>query len=790
MFLRILKKDIKRKKTMNIIMLVFIILASMFVASGLNNVITIANGTNYFFDQAGLGDYIAARKGSGSSTETFDDILPTIGEIKSYRVDEVIFATKETVETEKGEEAKFDNTMLIQSLEDSGLNYFDINDKVATIVPEGHFYSSYRFAKDNNLKSGDKMIVKSNDVRLNLTFDGTLKDALFGSDMLNNVRLFLSRTDYTNLRDNGVSEPGMIGEFAYIDTDDVAAVDVALTKKCPTLMLNRPRATIESAYFMNMVLAFVTLILSVCLIIVSFVILRFTITFTITEEYREIGVMKAIGIRDIKIKSLYLTKYLVIAVLGSLIGFGVSFPFSKLLLGSVTKMMVLGNGLGIIPNIIGSLLVVLSILGFAYLATGVVKKATPVDAIRKGQTGERFKKKSKLKLSKSRTNSITFMACNDVLSNKKKYVAVASVFALCTAFVLVMTNTVNTMKGDGLIDSFSARSDLYYTDQDKQMSFMHEGGNEELKEYMTKVENDLTNMGMPGHIFVDAQYIFKITSDDNEYSISCQQGIGSTIDMYTFTQGTAPQNMYEIAITPTISSKINAHIGDTVTVDYGTGPVQTTVTAYYQTMNWMGEVIRIHESAPTNLKNCTSWMAFQINFTDHPSANTIKERKQKLIEYLGGKEVQLPNEYQADCIGVVPTMETVQISLLAITLVVVTLVVVLMERSFISDEKNEIAILKAVGFKDRRIILYHMIRFGIATLVAVIFAGAISIPLTYATIGPIFLSMGMSTMKFIIDPLSVFVMYPLIILAAALLIAFITSLITKTIKSSDTASIE
>jgi putative ABC transport system permease protein len=55
----------------------------MFVASGLNNVITIANGTNYFFDQAGLGDYIAARKGSGSSTETFDDILPTIGEIKS-----------------------------------------------------------------------------------------------------------------------------------------------------------------------------------------------------------------------------------------------------------------------------------------------------------------------------------------------------------------------------------------------------------------------------------------------------------------------------------------------------------------------------------------------------------------------------------------------------------------------------------------------------------------------------------------------------------------------------------
>ena len=419
-----------------------------------------------------------------------------------------------------------------------------------------------------------------------------------------------------------------------------------------------------------------------------------------------------------------------------------------------------------------------------------MKKATPVDAIRKGQTGERFKKKSKLKLSKSKTNSVTFMAVNDVLSNKKKYFTVASVFALCTAFVLVLTNTVNTMKSDNLVDSFAARSDLYFSDQDKQMSFMHEGGNEELNEYISKVEKDLDDMGMPGHVFVDAQYIFKVKSNENEYSITFQQGIGTTIDMYTFTKGSAPQNMYEIAITPTISNKINAHIGDTVTVDYGNGPIQATVTAYFQSMNLVGEVARIHESVPTNLKYCTSWMPFQINFNDHPSNSVLKERKQKLTEYLGGKEVQLPWEFQADCIGVVPTMETVQKLLLAITLVVVTLVVVLMERSFISDEKNEIAILKAVGFKDRRIILYHMIRFGIASLIAVIFAGMVSIPLTYLTIGPIFQSMGMSNMTFTINPLSIFVMYPLIVLSATLLVAFITSLITKTIKSSDTASIE
>ena len=772
-------------------MLLFIILASMFVASGLNNVITIANGTDYFFNIAGMGDYIATRKNSEGVSEDFKTILSTIPAAKSYRIEEVIYTSKDSFKKANGERIKYDNTILIQGLEDSGFNFFNENNTITSYVEKGHFYSSNKFASDNNIKVGDQLVISGdNDYQLTVTYDGTLKDALFGSDMISNARILLNITDYINYRDNGVSHVGNIGEIAYIDSDDINTLDVELSKKCTNLLFAKPKSVIKTAYVMNMIVAFITLILSVCLIIVSFVILKFTISFTITEEYREIGVMKAIGIKNNQIKSLYLVKYLAIAVLGSLIGLGLSFPFGSLLLKSVTESMVLGNSLGIWPNILGSLVVVLSILGFAYLAAGVVKKATPIDAIRNGQTGERFKKKSKLRLSRSKTNSVAFMACNDVLSNKRKYITIASIFALCTAFVLVLTNTVTTMKSDNLIDSFCARSDLYYKDEESLMSFMSEGGDERLEEYITKTEKDLADMGMPGKVFVDAQFIFEVTSGGEEYSISCQQGKHTTTDMYAYIEGTAPQNMYEIAITPIIAKKINAHIGDTVTIDYGTGPVDTVVTAYFTSMNLLGEVARIHEDAPTSLKNSTSWMMMQINFDDHPSNKVLKERKEKLIEYLDGKEVLLAWEFQVDCISVVPTMEVVQKLLLAITLVVVILVVVLMERSFISDEKSEIAILKAVGFKDRRIILYHVLRFAIVTLFAVILAAALSIPLTYLTISPIFGMMGMSNMTYAIDGLQLFVIYPSIILGVTLLIAFVTALYTKTIKSSDTASIE
>lgn len=63
------------------------------------------------------------------------------------------------------------------------------------------------------------------------------------------------------------------------------------------------------AYIFDMVITGLILVVSSILIIISFAVLRFTISFTLSEEFREIGVMKAIGIRNIKIRGLYLTSW-------------------------------------------------------------------------------------------------------------------------------------------------------------------------------------------------------------------------------------------------------------------------------------------------------------------------------------------------------------------------------------------------------------------------------------------------------------------------------------------------
>ena len=147
-------------------------------------------------------------------------------------------------------------------------------------------------------------------------------------------------------------------------------------------------------------------------------------------------------------------------------------------------------------------------------------------------------------------------------------------------------------------------------------------------------------------------------------------------------------------------------------------------------------------------------------------------------------------EYCIDCVSVVPTMEAVQFLLLAITIIVVILVTILVERSFISDEHSQIAILKAIGFGSGSIIRWHTIRFGIVALAAAILAGAASIPMTKLCITPVFAMMGARNIDFNIDPLQIFLIYPALIFAVTILTALITSLYTKTIKTSEATNIE
>lgn len=788
MFFHILKNDLKRKKTMNLILFLFVILAAMFVASGINNVFAVMNGTDYYLDKAGIGDYVILTMGD-NAVGALDEMLRTEKAVKDYRMECVVYGSQDNVKAEDDSSVECKNTTIFQSIEASVITFFDTDNKPITEVEKGHVYVSGSFMEANGFEYGDKILIEHNGVQIPLVLCGKAKDALLGSDFMGNTRFILNEEDMQKLLDNEIIYNHYRGDICYIDTDNIQEMNGAVSK-VSNIAFDGSRSLIKMCYVMDMIVAFVMLILSVCLIIVSFVVLKFSITFTITEEFREIGVMKAIGISNRKIRGLYIVKYLMLAAAGAAIGFFASIPFGALLLDSVSEKMVLGNDNPFLINLLGAVLVVCVIVLFAYSCTGKVKKASPVDAIRNGQTGERYKNKSVLRIHKFPAGNAFFMALNDILSNPKRFLAIIISFGICTMFVLILVNTTATMKSPNLIETFGTRSDLYVTDVAQAMKDMNTGSKEDMKKQLDEMARELGKEGMPSKFCIEVQYKYPVHFDGADYTFTCQQGINTEITDYRYTEGVIPQNEYEIAITPQISEITGAKIGDTITIHYDNEDAKCMVTAYFQTMNQMGEVIRLHENAPVDFSHVSSTLSYQINFTDHPSEDEIEHRKERIKELYDNDEVMNATEFCIDCIGVTDTMDSVQILLLGITLVVVILVTILMERSFIADEKSQIAILKAMGFQDRAVIKWHVYRLGLAALIAMVLAAALSIPMTELCITPIFGMMGATDVNYKINFLQIFLLYPGMILVMTLLITWITALYTKTIHSSDTANIE
>lgn len=788
MLLRILRNDLKRKKTMNVILFLFIILATMFVAGGINNVITVMNGTDDYLDKAGVGDYVIITMGD-HAVGALDEMLETEQAVQEYRLEQVVFGSQDNIKAYDGSTVECKNTTIYQSIKTSAITFFDAeNEPIANIAP-GHIYVSGSFMEKNGFAKGDRICFEHSGTAMTFILDGTAKDALLGSDFMGNTRFVLNDGDMQQLLENEMIYNHYRGEICYINTDDVRAMKAAMSD-VTNVAFDGARSTIKMCYVMDMIVAFIMLILSICLIVVSFVVLKFSITFTIAEEFREIGVMKAIGIPNMKIRSLYIVKYLIMGISGAIFGFFASIPFSEVLLDSVSKKMFLGNDNAIAINLLGSALVVCVIVMYAYHCTGKVKKSSPVDAIRNGQTGERYKNKSILRIHKFPLGNGMFMALNDILSNPGRFITIMISFGLCTLFVLMLVNTTATMKSPNLIETFGTKSHLYVTDIDEVMDYMSTGTKEGMQERLHEMAVELGAEQMPAELCMELQYKYPVTFNGNRYTFTCQQGVNTRISEYKYIEGVIPQDESEIAITPQISEMTGAKIGDTLTIHYGKQDMQCMVTAYFQTMNQLGEVIRLHEDAPTDFDYISSAMSYQINFTDHPTEEEIDIRKERIKELFSNDKVMNATEYCIDCTAVSGTLESVQYLLLAITLVVVILITILMERSFIADEKSQIAILKAIGFKDHAIIRWHIYRFGMVSLIAVALAAVLSIPMTELCITPIFGMMGAVDVDYRIDLLQIFILYPAIVLVMTVIVTWITALYTRTIKSSDTSNVE
>ncbi len=789
MYQNILKKDLKRKRAMNIILLLFMILATMFVSSSVSNIINVTTALDSYFEMANAPDYFGVTMNKNLTVD-LDETVSSASAVDRYATENTLFLMPENFIYEDKDIVIKVGTNLVHS--DICMNYFLSDGSILETVEQGEFYMAEGKADALGVDVGDKLTIELNGVSREFVLADKIKDALFGSDQMSVTRYIISEEDFECFLSAENTEENYGGTLVYIYSSNIETVLTQIKPLIDNSALTMDRAVMKFSYIFDMIVVGILLVVSIILIIIAFVVLRFTISFTLSEEFREIGVMKAIGIGNFKIRSLYLVKYMGLSIIGAAIGLALSFPFGKMLMSVSSQTIIVGNQSPILVNILCAVLVMAVIYLFCYGCTGKVKKLTPIDAIRNGQTGERFRKKSLMSLGKSKFPVTPFLALNDIVSSPRRYSIITLTFFLCLALLFILSATVSTMESNSLATAFGWADCDIYLDSKILAECMLEDGHEKLEKHLEEMEQTLAENGIPAKCYQEIMFTLPVSFGENESNICIYHGTGVAMDMYEYTAGIAPQNTDEIAITRIAADKLNANIGDTITIKTIDGDKEYIISAFFQSMNMQGSGIRLHSDEYINYVQAQGGINTQIFFTDHPDSKEIEQRMEEIQRIFPDFEnVKTCAEAVADMVGVAGTLDAVKSLVVVLTIVLAALITVLMERSFIAKEQGEIALMKAVGTRNGKIYAYHTLRFLFVGIIAVIIGEIFAMPLTHLCIDPIFKMMGMElAVDYIINPVEMYLIFPVVILITTAVSAFLTSLYTRKIKSSDTANIE
>lgn len=791
MFFRILKKDLKRKKTMNMILLLFIILAAMFLSSSVDNLIAVNGAIDHFIEISRTPDFFSIALTDGK-TDKITEFLEGNKAVSEYEVintfnlineDITITACREEPGRTRYERT---NILCIEAVPGNFMKVFRMDDGSLSLE-SGEIAFPKVEADRNHLHEGDKVSIRVGDVEREFVIAAIVKDAVFGSTMMGFKRLLISGEDFAEF----ARQEGLVHTMMYnVDYADREKFQEQWKEQNFVVLSSiETDSTIRMCYIMDMLIAVILIVVSVCLILLAFLVLRFTIVFTLQEDYREIGIMKALGIKDRAIKGLYLIKYLAISVVGAVIGFGLGFPFGRVILDrAIVNIVVDGAKQNFAVNLICAAAVVFVVLLFCCFSADRLKKISVMEAIRSGSRGERYRAKGHLKLRRRPLMKPYFyLAVNDILSSLKRFGILFVTFCLGTMMILLPQSAASTLKGDGIIASFSLSPSDVYLDTGKGETYTVDM--ERMLRDMEEIEQRLKENGITAETGVDMGYMLPCYTDDPKDSVTYYvlQAMGSWDRHYTLLSGREPELSNEVMITELTAEELEVGIGDTIHFATAESAEEFIITGTYQSMMNMGQGYRVSKNAVLDPAYASGMLCMQVEVADMESEEACAKLKELFPEYrIMNAEGFLDNMIG----GIVRQIDTLTAFIVGIVLVINSLITILMMKTIMTKERGDIALLKSIGFCDRSLMAWQIARILLVLTAAILTGTILSNVLAPYIIGPIFAMMGATSIELVTRTPASCILYPLLLSAATGASAFLCAGGVKTVDLKEVNTME
>ena len=659
-----------------------------------------------------------------------------------------------------GEKIRLGENSLALSVQDNGFSVqssrfdflLDENNRPAQ-PKDGELWVPVCYNRDHTVQAGDKAVINGK----TFVVTGFVRDSQMNSTLASSKRFVVSAGDYAQLKEVGSVE--YLIEFRLKDLSDLSEFESAysasqMPANGPTL--SWPLFRMISAVSDGIMIA-VILLVSVIVILIALLCIRFTLLAKIEDDYREIGVMKAVGIRVSDIQSIYLAVYAVLAAAGCIMGFLLSLALRGPLQESIrANLGESGNdGLSFLLGMAGTLLLFFFILFFIRRILKRFRRISPVQAIRQGSEQENVRGGKSLRLSKNRWLSANlFLAVKDIAARKRLYLTMLFVIILACFIMVVPQNLYHTISDSSFVTYLGVgRCDLR---MDIQQT-------EELEEKAGSVGEYLERDSAVETYAVFVTELFDQEQEDGTTEqIKVELGNHGAFPLQ-YVDGRLPSRDSDIALSVLYAEEMDKKVGDKMILLTDKGEKQLTVCGIYSDITNGGKTAKAAFQPGTRE---AAWSTVCVNLKQ---PGMLAEKTEEYSRKFPYAKVSGMEDYVAQTFGqTLRAVRTASVGAGFVAVVVTLLVILLFMKLLTAKDRYSIAVLKSVGFTGSDISRQYIWRSVLVVILGILLGSVLAGTLGERIAGAAISSLGAAAFQFTEDPLSSFVLSPVVLLFTAL----------------------
>lgn len=783
MFFKMLKSDLKRKRGLNVILFIFISVASILVFAG--SVQIFSNATR---------ESTAKRLCRTSDTQIWmlsgeidEELIKAIDDqpnVKSQSTSKTSVISDTAIEypncdlKENGYMFMMKTQCLTIMPREHDLVY-DLNDQ-PFYVPNGCIAIPVEVQSTLGVKAGDKVkyTTETGDVY-------ELEVCCIFKDNINNgsVRYIVSDSDYEVLTRNHIRSFILYNiQLNDASEDKVSELKDKLAEDFSILTLSRQSGMSDDVVFME-IISVLVVIISIFLILIIFMTIRFTMIADLKAEEKEIGMMKALGVDSFSFRWLFAAKYIAFAVIGGIIGIIAGLPAAGALINMFGPDCILPERWEmILIGVLSVAAIITVMIAFSLLVMRRINKISVIDAIHGENRGERFSKRFPIFLHRRKKMSVPFfIALTDILMRFKRYIFLLISYSLGIVIILLGFNIRNSIINTRytqywMYHSFDFSLDL----SDEQQEDIYKEMDRTGMKYVEILNKRMADANIPAHIdTMHAGRGYITIGDKNKYFDICWKKGEPEKQVYR-KGSSAPKLANEAAMSAYTASNLGINVGDVIKLNIEENNEDKTGFEYNQKEIVITGLIDFMENGEPMLimgdeyeDGYTYWdtyTGFEINTPEDEKPAVIAQMKELFGDdhVLDGKATLKKQEARFDTL-----FKLFEFVIGGAVVLVLMLITYLYMSIFVTEEVPETALLKSMGFRNLSVKSWYLLRMIILLAVSMVLGELYLWTGGSLLFGSFMTQYEVTGMKLYFEfPVS-FIVIPLIITAAVLFTTFV-----------------